>query len=134
MMNSLNLIERWFLEFQDIFYSRFFVAYKCSRSDLLKSIFSYIDRHLTTQVHLSEAAGEIGVSNAYLSTVFKKEMGVNFIEYVNQKKVDLAKQMLDEGKLVYEVSDVLGFENCTYFSKVFKRYEGISPDGYKRKE
>ncbi|RRK33593.1 response regulator [Schaedlerella arabinosiphila] len=134
MMNSLNLIERWFLEFQDIFYSRFFVAYKCSRSDLLKSIFSYIDRHLTTQVHLSEAAGEIGVSNAYLSTVFKKEMGVNFIEYVNQKKVDLAKQMLDEGKLVYEVSDVLGFENCTYFSKVFKKYEGISPDGYKRKE
>ena len=134
MMNSLNLIERWFLEFQDIFYSRFFVAYKCSQSDLLKSIFSYIDRHLTTQVHLSEAAGEIGVSNAYLSTVFKKEMGVNFIEYVNQKKVELAKRMLDEGKLVYEVSDVLGFENCTYFSKVFKKYEGISPDGYKRKE
>lgn len=134
MMNSLDLIERWFLEFQDIFYSRFFVAYKCSQSALLKSIFSYIDRHLTTQVHLSEAAGEIGVSNAYLSTVFKKEMGVNFIEYVNQKKVELAKQMLDEGKLVYEVSEVLGFENCTYFSKVFKRYEGISPDGYKRKE
>ena len=134
MMNSLDLIEIWFLEFQNIFYSHFFVAYKCSQSDLLKSIFSYIDRHLTAQIHLSEAAEEIGVSNAYLSTVFKKEMGVNFIEYVNQKKVDLAKQMLDEGKLVYEVSEVLGFENCTYFSKVFKRYEGISPDGYKRKE
>ena len=62
------------------------------------------------------------------------EMGVNFIEYVNQRKVELAKQMLEEGKLVYEVSDVLGFENCTYFSKVFKKYEGISPDGYKKKE
>ena len=134
MMGSLNLIEGWFLEFQDIFYRQFFVAYKCSRSDLLKSIFSYIDSHLTTQVHLSEAAKETGVSNAYLSTVFKKEMGVNFIEYVNQRKVELAKQMLEEGKLVYEVSDVLGFENCTYFSKVFKKYEGISPDGYKRKE
>lgn len=134
MMGSLDLIEGWFLEFQDIFYRQFFVAYKCSRSDLLKSIFSYIDSHLTTQVHLSEAAKETGVSNAYLSTVFKKEMGVNFIEYVNQRKVELAKQMLEEGKLVYEVSDVLGFENCTYFSKVFKKYEGISPDGYKRKE
>lgn len=134
MMNSLNMIENWFLEFQDTFYEQFFIAYKCSQSDILRSVLSYIDSHLTKQVHLSEAAKEIGVSNAYLSTVFKKEMGINFIEYANQKKVAFAKQMLDEGKLVYEVSEILGFENCTYFSKVFKKYEGISPDAYKKKE
>ena len=59
-------------------------------------------------------------------------MGQNFIDYVNMRKVGLAKEMLEEGLLVYEVSEILGFENCTYFSKVFKKYTEISPDTFRR--
>lgn len=132
VMSSMNLIEEWFLDFEDAFYKRFFIKYKCLHSDILSRVFDYIEGHLTEQIHLSEAAKEIGVSGAYLSTMFKKEIGQNFIEYVNQRKIESAKAMLEEGKLVYEVSDILGFENSTYFSKVFKRYEGISPDAYRR--
>ena len=68
-------------------------------------------------IHLSDAAAETGVSSAYLSTMFKKEMGYNFIEYVNLRKIELARQMLQDGKMVYEVSELLGFENSTYFSR-----------------
>lgn len=132
MSSSLSEIENWFLEFTDAFYERFLIDYKCSRSEILCSVFRYIDTHLRTQIHQSEAAREIGVSSAYLSTVFKKEMGQNFIEYVNMRKVELAKEMLEKGYLVYEVSDVLGFENCTYFSKVFKKYTEMSPDTFRK--
>lgn len=132
VMNSMRRIECWFLEMEEAFHRRFFIQYKCSRSDILSRVFDYIEAHLTEQIHLTEAAREIGVSGAYLSTMFKKEIGQNFIEYINQRKIEAAKTMLEEGKLVYEVSDILGFENSTYFSKVFKRYEGISPDAYKR--
>lgn len=134
LMSSLREIEEWFTEFSQAFGKYFLVPYKCSQSEILKSVFRYIEEHITTQIHLSEAAAETGVSGAYLSTIFKKEMGQNFIEYVNIQKIELAKKMLEEGKLVYEVSDTLGFENSTYFSRVFKRYTDLSPDAYRKKE
>ena len=42
------------------------------------------------------------------------------------------RQMLQDGKMVYEVSELLGFENSTYFSRVFKRYTDVSPDTYRK--
>ena len=59
-------------------------------------------------------------------------MGENFIPYVNRKKIEVAEQMLSEGKLVYQVSDILGFENSTYFSKLFKKIKGITPEQYRK--
>ena len=43
-----------------------------------------------------------------------------------------AKQLFAEGKMVYQVSDILGYENSTYFSKVFKKVEGITPEQYRK--
>ena len=131
-MGSLRQIQEWFLEFARAFYDCFCVSFKCSRIPILKEAFLYIENHLSEQIHLSQAARDIGCSSAYLSTVFKKEIGQNFIEYVNMRKVEMAKEMLEQGKKVYEVSDTLGFENSTYFSKVFKKYTGFSPDSYKK--
>ena len=132
MMESLREIEKWFLEFNSIFMEKFWIAYKCSRSEILQKVVKYIEMHITEPINLSDAAGETGVSSAYLSTIFKKEIGYNFIEYVNLRKTELARQMLQEGKMVYEVSELLGFENSTYFSRVFKRYTDVSPDTYRK--
>lgn len=91
-------------------------------------------RNIYQQITLSETAKEIGVTGAYLSTIFKKETGLNFIEYVNMQKIEMAKAMLDKGKFVYEVSAILGFENVTYFSKVFKKYSGTSADNWRKEK
>ena len=111
---------------------KFWIAYKCSRSEILQKVVKYIEVHIMEPIHLSDAAAETGVSSAYLSTMFKKEMGYNFIEYVNLRKIELARQMLQDGKMVYEVSELLGFENSTYFSRVFKRYTDVSPATYRK--
>lgn len=132
MMESLREIEKWFLKFNDIFMEKFWIAYKCSRSEILQKVVKYIEVHIMEPIHLSDAAAETGVSSAYLSTMFKKEMDYNFIEYVNLRKIELARQMLQDGKMVYEVSELLGFENSTYFSRVFKRYTDVSPDTYRK--
>ena len=132
MMESLREIEKWFLKFNNIFMEKFWIAYKCSRSEILQKVVKYIEVHIMEPIHLSDAAAETGVSSAYLSTMFKKEMGYNFIEYVNLRKIELARQMLQDGKMVYEVSELLGFENSTYFSRVFKRYTDVSPDTYRK--
>lgn len=131
-MNSLKMIEEWFLEFAGAFYSEFLVRHKCSASDILEKAIGYICSHMDRQITLADTAKETGVSSAYLSTVFKKEIGQNFIEYVNRLKIEEAKKMLETGKYVYQVSQCLGFENVTYFSKVFKKYAGVSADSWRK--
>lgn len=59
-------------------------------------------------------------------------MNENFIPYVNRQKIRRAKQLLAEGKMVYQVSDLLGYENSTYFSKVLKKVEGMTRSNTER--
>ena len=132
LMNSMEHMKQWFLQFEDLFFERFFVIYKCNQSEILKNVISYLGEHMNEQIYLNKTADAVGVSGTYLSTVFKKEMGVNFVDYVNQEKIEAAKKMLQDGKMVYETAECLGFENSTYFSKVFKKYIGISPDNYRK--
>ncbi|OYO84878.1 hypothetical protein CG709_14780, partial [Lachnotalea glycerini] len=67
----------------------------------------------------------------YLSALFKKLSKYGFSEYITQRKIEQAKQYMQTGNYkVYEIADLLGFENAFYFSKVFKKVEGISPKDY----
>ena len=72
-----------------------------------------------------------GFSQNYLSSMFSRYSGSSFVEYITEMKVAAAKELLAQGDLkIYEVADRLGFENSFYFSKVFKKVEGISPSQY----
>lgn len=129
---SMSKVKDWFEKFNGIFFEKFRVSYKCSQSELLKKAVEYVDRNIYKPIRLWEAAESIGVSDAYLSTVFKKDIGENFISYVNHRKLEIARELLKNGKMIYEVSEQLGYENVTYFSKLFKRTYGISAEQYKK--
>ena len=131
-MNSLRMIERWFDDFARAFVHTFFIRHKSQSSDILHSVFAYIDGNIAQPIQLSAVAKHIGISENYLSSYFKKEMGENFVTYVNIRKVEKAKELLRANCLVYQVSESLGFENNTYFTKVFKKYAGMSPDAYRK--
>jgi len=67
----------------------------------------------------------------YLSALFKKSCSIGFTEYITQKKISRAKALLlEQDYKIYEVADRLGFESAFYFSKVFKKVEGVSPRDY----
>ena len=66
-----------------------------------------------------------------LSQLFSKYNDQGFSEYVNSCKIRESKKLLATGRYkVYEVADMLGFESSFYFSKVFKKIEGIAPTEY----
>jgi two-component system response regulator YesN len=131
-MNSMNDIEAWFIDFSEAFYQKYFIPYKCAGSDILRQVFEYINKSIERPVHLREAAEYVNLSGTYLSTLFKRETGRNFVDYVNELKMKKACEMLKEGRLVYEVSEALGYEDVTYFSKLFKRYENMPPEAFRR--
>ncbi|HBO36493.1 MAG TPA: hypothetical protein DD633_08085 [Sphaerochaeta sp.] len=101
------------------------------RAKVVANIQQYIKEHVTRKLNLGEVALLFGFSQNYLSSLFSKYSGCSFVEYTTNAKIAAAKEMMAKGDYkIYEVADTLGFESSFYFSKVFKKVEGISPRQY----
>lgn len=101
------------------------------KSLLIYECRKYIDDHYEEYLTVSEIARHIGVSLSYLSRIFKASTGNTIINYINEKKIEKAKDyLLNTDMKIYEIAEKLGFENTTYFSYFFKKYTGMSPKDY----
>ncbi|MBT9779200.1 response regulator [Clostridium sp. MCC353] len=104
---------------------------KTYKDHVITNVQKYINNHVEERLTLNEVAAVFGLSPNYLSALFKKSCNIGFSEYITQKKIAKAKNLLlEENMKIYEVADMLGFESAFYFSKVFKKVEGISPREY----
>ena len=105
--------------------------HKDYKNHIVTNVKKYIGEHVTERLSLNEVAAVFGISPNYLSQLFGKYNEVGFSEYINQCKIAEAKRLLDEDNLkVYEIAEKLGYESSFYFSKVFKKVEGVSPTDY----
>lgn len=85
------------------------------------------------ELSLDSICGALGVSNAYFSTIFKKETGNSFISYLTDYRLELAREMLVEtDEKSYMIAKSVGYGDPNYFSYVFKRKFGVSPSIYRR--
>ncbi|MFV0411637.1 MAG: helix-turn-helix domain-containing protein, partial [Oscillospiraceae bacterium] len=104
-----------------------------ARGELLEQARRYVYEHLGKKIMLQDVANYACVSAGYLSALFKKEYGQNFIDFVNGAKMEKACQLIADGHhLMSEIGYLLGFENAYYFSKVFRRHTGMSPTEYRQ--
>lgn len=105
-------------------------------SSLIRDTINIIGENLENEnLSLRWLAGTILYTNVdYLGKLFKKETGKNFSHYVMEKRMEMAKALILEGKKdrIYEVAEKVGYgSNSQYFSQVFKKYTGVSPLEYK---
>ncbi len=98
-------------------------------------VLEYLEEHLEDNLSLEEAANILEVTPAYFSRLFKKEMGVNYNNYLNRKKIKKAKNLLKNSDLpILNIALELGFTESNYFTKVFKKIAGVTPREYRKKE
>jgi AraC-like DNA-binding protein/ligand-binding sensor protein len=94
----------------------------------------YIWENYTRKISLQEVADVSGLSAPYFSTIFKDEMGENFSTYINRLRVGkAASMMMETGRALNEIAAACGFEDQSWFSKIFKSYTGLSPGKYRDK-
>ncbi len=106
----------------------------CSYSYFIKACLSFIDKHYSSNITLTDTAKAINISSSYLSLVFKQEMGINFSDYLMQYRIDKAKDLLTTTNLhIYEIAEKVGFSSPYYFSKVFKDVTKLTCKEYKDK-
>lgn len=86
--------------------------------------------HYSEVFTLDAAADSLGVNPYHLSHVISKELGIGFSELLNRVRLNRAKELLLDGASVKEASALVGFSEQAYFTRVFKRHEGMTPKGY----
>ena len=93
-----------------------------------------IDSDLTADLSLAAIAAEQGLSASYLSALFKKETGQTLTDYVNERRVGTAKELLQHTRLqVQTVAQYCGILDVHYFARMFKKYTGMTPKEYREK-
>lgn len=104
-----------------------------SHSVIMKRIIEYVNgNYLKEELSLGDIANEVYISPAYISTLFKKYMGINYSEYLAQIRIKKAEELFEQTHLkTYEVAEKVGYTNPQYFSTLFKKLTGYSPTDYK---
>lgn len=99
---------------------------------LVKKVVKYIKRHYDEELTVEKISEHCGYSRFYVSKTFKEITGYTVIWYINAARIEKAKSLLKNGDLsMNEIALQCGFVNQSYFGKVFKRLENISPHEYK---
>ncbi|WP_217451457.1 helix-turn-helix transcriptional regulator, partial [Metabacillus niabensis] len=98
---------------------------------LIRGVKEYVQNYYDQEITLAEIADSLYVNKNYLSQLFKKVTGETFVTYLNRFRIEKAKEKLrQQHYMVYEVSEMVGYQNPTYFSQVFKSITGVSPSEF----
>ncbi len=92
----------------------------------------YIFNHYSRSLTLSEVAEATFVNSSYLSHLFTEATGNTFVHYLSRCRIEKAKEMLEHSNLkIYEVGEMVGYQNPRYFSSIFRKLTGVTPNEYR---
>lgn len=121
----------------DSYMYRFLTEYQISRMkpagtpsefSAYKLAEEYISAHLSEEIAMEDIAAAAGVSPQYLCRIFKRKTDMRPFQYINCRRLSYAKQLLTKGNMtVSQVSEAVGYHDTSYFCKLFRAQEGVSP-------
>ena len=101
--------------------------------DYVEFIKEYIAVNYMHEVLLSDLASVAHISRSHLSTLFRKEVGCTFPQYLSQFRISKAKDIMKISNMkLNEVADMAGYKDYAHFSKVFKKITGVPPERYRQ--
>lgn len=129
---DLNQLNRWLSAVMHRYISYVFDFTDIKHVDVIHKATEYIKQHYTSKLTLDEVANHVYLSKSYLSKIFKEELHCNFASYINNLRVERSKILLmDHAISLIDLASMVGFEDQSYFTKVFKKIVGVSPGKYR---
>lgn len=106
---------------------------RASEDAILQRILSYVDENLTEQLTREDIAHNVHFHPAYLSRFFRKKTGLSLSEYIVQKRIAYAKELLSGSEMkVSHIISHLGYDNLSHFTRTFKKMTGCTPQQYRK--
>ena len=101
---------------------------------IVREVAEYIDAHYYEELSLVSLAADFHVESSYLSKVFRQEIGETLILYITRKRMEKAKNYMRNSETnLTEIAFMVGYDDYTYFSRVFKKNTGVSPREYRNR-
>jgi len=120
---------------EDVFFEGVDGPSRNSPEGVVDALDEYLKANSHQDLDLKKLASGVGLTAPYLSKLFKLYRGMPLIEYVSFLKIEKAKQLIrsDPNLLAKEIGELLGFADPFYFSRLFKKIEGVSPSEYRKR-
>ena len=100
---------------------------------VIEKINQYIHQHYMEDIGRNEIAAEFFLAPEYVSRMYKKQTGVSLKDYISEYRIEQAKLLLKKGELrISDVAEAVGFDSFAYFSTMFKKYTGMTPNQYRK--
>ena len=101
---------------------------------LINELKRYVSENYKDPIKLKDIAGIYGFNEKYMGRLFKTETGISFSNYINELRLSSAKQkLISTTKSVTDIALLSGFDNVTYFNRLFKKQNGITPTEFRKK-
>lgn len=108
------------------------IEYSSSEESVVSSIKKYIDQHYTEEINSNDIANIFYIDSDYASKLFKKEYGVSLKSYIINKRIETAKELLSNSSIPVNIAaSNVGYENYSYFTRLFKKVTGMTPIEYR---
>ena len=130
--NSFHQMRRWYFEQWLSICDDIAAMRKQSAETVSGKAIRYIEDHFSEEISLEDVSRRVNISPFYFSRLFKQEIGKSFIEYLNDIRIQKAKEyLMDPLFSIKEICRRCGYSDPNYFSRIFRKYEGMSPSEWR---
>lgn len=131
---DLNALRQWFVGKTWEICDSIGTSREREFENVVTRVKNYINENYARDISLDEVSRMVDISPYYFSKLFKQEVGENFSEYLTRTRIRNARQLLDNPKhSIKEVCMMCGYSDPNYFSRIFKKYEGMTPSEYRER-
>lgn len=132
-MRSQEDIAHWLAKVLNRYTDLVFDPVDSKHKNIIGKAINYMTLNYAKDITLAELADYVGYSHSHFSKVFKEEMGCGFRVYLNELRVEKSKSLLLAGVAsLSEICSMCGFEDQSYYCKVFKKVTGVTPDKFRK--
>ena len=133
-LQSVDALCYWLSGVVNRYMESLFEFSEARHANLIHRCIQYIGTHYSGKITLEETAKMVYLSPPYLSRIFKEETGSTFQEYVSAVRIEKAKQLILQGELrLSDIALMVGYEDQSYFTRVFRRVVGCSPSQFRKR-
>lgn len=130
--NTIEDLSAWVSNAMHSFIAATFDYERLKHAETIHKVNKYVQSHYQNKLTLDEIASNVHLSKTYLCNIFKAETGETITNYINRIRVEKSKLLLPDDSLnIVQIANLCGFEDQSYYTKIFKSYVGITPKKYR---
>ena len=131
LLNTKEKMFNWLKSQMEMIIDWFLRIRKDKKHDAVEKACTYLEKNYPKDLTLQDVADYVGMNPTYFSLLFKEEMKLSYIKFLTKLRMERAKELLQEGHKVAEVSEKVGYHTYRHFSELFKKHVGVNPGQYR---